>query len=187
MDRERWNERYQGVEAAADLHPPETLIALADHLPSYGTAADLAGGAGDAALWLADRGLVTTVVDVSDYALAIASERAALRGVELETVRADLTESPIPGADWAVLTCFHYLNRPLLGSLHQHLRVGGVALVAIATRTNLERNERPPERFLLRLGELPALVDQSMEVLHASEQWRDNGIHEAWLAARRVT
>ena len=79
----------------------------------------------------------------------------------------------------------HYLDRSLLQSLGTVTASGGRVAVAIATSTNLERNDRPSARFLLEPDELPSLLTATHElaIVHHSEAWRDNGAHEAWVVA----
>lgn len=185
-DRERWNARYAKVTREETRPPgaPGALLELADLLPSSGDAADLAGGLGDAALWMAERGLDATLVEVSDRACAIAEQRAEEHGLPLKTIVHDLAADGIPGGPWDVLTCFHYLDRELLDSLHDSLKPGGVVLIGIATVTNLERHARPSARFLLERDELPGLL-HGLEVVRHVEDWAPWGYHEARVAARR--
>ncbi|NNC79711.1 MAG: class I SAM-dependent methyltransferase [Acidimicrobiales bacterium] len=183
-DQQRWNDRYDDATASTTVSPPAALLEMAQFLPSTGRAVDLAGGLGDTALWLAQRGLDATLVEVSDVACTIADERARLSELELDTVHHDLTTESIPGDNWDVITCFHYLDRPVLRSISDSLRTGGIALVGIATITNLERHERPSARFLLEPNELPELLD-GLEVIMHTEDWAPWGYHEARVAARK--
>jgi SAM-dependent methyltransferase len=186
-DRERWNTRYAKVhkeQTRSGIDAPGALLELAEYLPDGGSVADLAGGLGDAAIWMAERGLDATLVEVSDRACAIGAERAEDRDLPLKTIVHDLAVDGIPGGPWDALTCFHYLDRALLGSLHDALKPGGVALIGIATITNLERHERPSARFLLERDELPGLL-HGLEIIHHVEDWAPWGYHEARVAARR--
>lgn len=180
---------------------PVALSVLGHHLPDRGLAVDLAGGTGAAAVAYARAGLEPVLVDVSDVALDIARSHCDRQNIELLTVRQDLTGRTLGDAldavavggseaPLSVVSCFHYLNRPLLASVADHLPEGVVFMAAIATVTNLERNERPSGRFLLDRGELRDLVvgagdDGPLDVLHWSEDWNAVGHHEAVLAARR--
>jgi hypothetical protein len=51
-------------------------------------------------------------------------------------------------------------------------------VVSIATRTNLERHERPGPRYLLDDGELRSLLD-GLELLVYRERWNLDGRHTA--------
>lgn len=160
-------------------------MAAFEHLiPPVGRALDVAGGTGDAALAFAARGLDATLVDVSDVALDIVSDRAQRLDLTVETQRSDLSADGLPHGPWNAITCVHYLDRDLLRRLGAVLAPNGVLLVGIATKTNLERHDRPSERFLLEPNELPSLVPD-LDVIDHVEQWTSAGVHEAWLAARQ--
>jgi SAM-dependent methyltransferase len=182
-DRVLWDRRWrEGTHGATDVAPfLPTLDAL---LPRTGAALEVAGGRGWNALWLARRGLRVTLVDVSPVALALARERAAADRLSLETVERDLEEEALPPGPFRLVTCFHFLRRPLFRDMAAVLAPGGLLVVEIMTRRNLERHVSPSERFLLEEGELPGLVG-GLEVLAHDEAWRESGRHEARLVARK--
>lgn len=201
-DRSRWNARYQDQTATTELpSPPGALVRYGHHLPEAGVGLDLAGGRGGGALWLARRGLQAVLVEVSDVAIELAAEAARAADLALKTVQLDFTgltlgqildrtEGSGNTAPVRAVTCFHYLQRELLGSVARDLPVGATFMAGIATTTNLERNPRPSARFLLQPGELEQLVtgDQRaprLEILHSEEGWDDSDHHEAVLVVRR--
>ncbi len=181
-DRERWNQRYQaGAEGGTPLMLGRNL-----HLfPRTGTALDVAGGPGQAAVILAARGLAVTVVDVSDVALDLAAKRAERSGVALTTTQADLTKEALPSGPWDLITSFNYLDRELIPQMIDQLTVGGHLALSIATKSNLQRHERPSERFLLDDGELPSLID-GLGIVSYTEGWGLDGRHTAELFAQKV-
>ncbi len=185
---DRWNGRYDDLPPVdVDDPPPAALVGLAAFLPTDGFAVDLAGGDGTGGLYLARRGLDTTVVDVSEVALRRARTLADTAGVELTTMQADLTDRPErflsdlsqqqgPG----LITCFHYLQRDLLEAMPDVVRPGLTVAVSIATERNLERHARPSARFLLAPGELARLLSgPGVRALHRGEGWTPSGTHEA--------
>jgi tellurite methyltransferase len=183
-DRARWDTRY-----ASGAHvPPETpatfLLHVARLLPQRGRALDVAGGAGRHAVWLAERGLATTLVDISPVALDIAARRAADRGVSLVLLCRDLESEPLPEGPWDVILCCDYLHRPLFAQFATRLSPGGTLVVMHPTRSNLMRHDRPPPAYLLDDGELPRLV-AGLDVLLYTEGWTADTRHEAHLVARR--
>lgn len=182
-DRERWNERY--TEAGWAEGPSPWLIANADRLPKPGRALDIAGGTGRNAIWLASRGWDVTVADVSDVAITLAAERAAIVDVALHTQHTDLSAAPLPDGPWDAVLLFHFLERALFPQLASVLSPGGVLIGSLATVTNLERHERPPRPFILDVGELPTLI-HDLETLRYEEDWRDDH-HEARFVARRAS
>jgi tellurite methyltransferase len=183
-DRILWDERW-----AAGTHGDRVvsafLEALDGTLPRAGTALDVAGGIGLSALWLARRGLDTTLLDVSPVALRTARGAAEKERLPLRTLERDLEVAGLPDEAFDVVTCFHYLHRPLFRAWPKVLRPGGVLVFEHPTRTNLERHPRPPERFLLEDRELGRLV-HGLDVLSLSEGWDESGRHQARLLARRA-
>lgn len=157
----------------------------AQALPSRGRALDVAAGAGAQALWLAQRGLDVTAVDIAGEGLALLRAGAQAAGLVVDTVEADLVTDPLPTGPWALITCVNYLQRDLFPALAGALAPGGLLAFAQPTRLNLERHAHPSARFLLTPGELPGLA-QRLEIVHASEEWRAHGRHEGWLIARRA-
>jgi SAM-dependent methyltransferase len=181
-DRERWNGTWLTATTRA---PSAFLVAQAERLPARGCALDLAGGPGHDAMWLAERGLDATLVDVSDVALGRARAEAARRGLRLRVVACDLEEHGPPVGPWDVVTCFNYLQRALFTRWPALLAPGGLLFFSQPTRLNLERHPKPGSRFLLEPGELAALLPSELEVLVLSEGWTDAGRHEARVVAQR--
>jgi SAM-dependent methyltransferase len=181
-DRAYWNQRY--TEAPWAEEPSSWLTKNADVLPQSGHALDIAGGAGRNALWLAARGWDVTVVDVSDVALKLATDRARELDLLLTTTLGDLSTDPLPCGPWDLVMVFHYLDKELLPRIESVLKPGGVLVGALATSTNLERNDRPPLPYLLEDRELPSLLGE-LEMLAYEENWLDNR-HDARFVARHT-
>ena len=181
-DREKWNQTYR---TRSERLPPSAFVtSLGALLPASGRALDVAGGAGRHALWLAARGLDTTLADVSEVALDEAARTAAARGLRLRTVQADLDTDPLPAGPWDVILCSFFLHRPLFDAFPAALAPGALLVVAHPTRRNLERNPKPGAAFVLEEGELARLAG-GLEVICCDEGWRESGVHEARLIARR--
>lgn len=179
--RNRWNRRYEGDSIVGE--PSAWLVSLGSLIPNSGCALDIAGGTGRNSLWLAERGLSVTLVDISSVGLAAAHSEAGRRGVSIETVEGDLEAQPLPPGPWDLLVCFHYLQRSLFEAFPKVLRPGGLLLCEMATVRNLERHEHPVRQFLLEEGELSVLA-QGMEVVSYSENWTGMDQHLARLVAR---
>ena len=190
-----WDAAYADVSEPG--RPSELVTAHFELLADCGTALDLAGGTGGTALWLAERGISTTLVDISGRALEIANRAAAVRHIRLHTVRADLETDPPPvrselaggvpstrsGDGWHALVCSNFFHPPLLAALASYLVPGGIAFVVVATVDNLQRNPRPGRRYLVERGELSGLCE-GLEPISFAEDWF-GGRHEARLVARR--
>jgi SAM-dependent methyltransferase len=159
------------------------LTQLDPLLPRAGSAIDVAGGVGRNSLWLANRGLEVTLVDISDVALDTARQRAALANLSLQFLRIDLEREPFPGGPWDVVLIVHYLWRPLFRQISDALTTGGVLVCIQPTMSNLQRHPKPSARFLLEDGELPSLVPELSPVYY-QEGWLTEGRHEAVLVAQ---
>lgn len=182
-DRARWDARWAEGEGPSRT-PAPILLAWADRLPVMGSALDVASGPGRNALWLAERGLQVTAVDVSPVALTQLSHAAAAMGLGVRTVHRDLEADPFPEGRWDVVVCTAYLQRDLFPTLRAALAPGGLLLFSQPTPTNLERHPRPSRRFLVEVGELAGFAGE-LEVLQADADWRAEGHHEAWLVLRK--
>lgn len=180
-DRDRWNARYRDEDV--QIEPSPWLTSL-EKLPTSGRALDIAGGAGRNAVWLAERGLDVTLVDVSDTALTIAAEAARAAGVTIDARHIDLVADPLPSGPWDVVLCFHYLQRDLFPAMIAELTPGGLLVAELATVRNLERRDRPERPYLLDEGELLTLV-APLDIVVFEEGWHPDDRHEARLVARK--
>jgi SAM-dependent methyltransferase len=184
-DAEHWDGRW--ADADPPGNPEPWLVRASDRLPATGRAVDLAGGQGRNALWLAERGLDVTVVDVSAVGLERARSAATARGLTLETLQRDLPAEGAPPGPWDLALIVRYLDRELLAGLPAVLADGGLVAFSQPTVVNLERHEHPRAEFLLAEGEMEELVAaiDGLEVVDLFEGWTPEGTHEAQLLARR--
>src|SRR5215475_10259104 len=85
-----WDASYQDGPAPWDIGRPQPAIArLASEGGFAGAVLDAGCGTGENALHLASLGLSVLGVDVAETALAIAREKAAARGLDVEFAVAD--------------------------------------------------------------------------------------------------
>lgn len=181
----RWNARHAAAVGAARA-PAALVTECAQLLPTTGRGVDVAGGRGRHALWMARRGLDTTLVDVSTVALDIAAAAATAQGLSLRTEQRDLERSGPPPTVFDFILVVDYLHRPLLGPLAEALRPGGVLMVVHPTMANLRRHPHPSARFLLHEGELGTLLAKTgLRVLQYDEGLRADGRHVARIVASR--
>lgn len=99
-----WNARYQGDDYAFGTEPNEFVLSIIHHLPKSGRALDLATGEGRNGIFLAQHGLDTEGVDLSDVGLAKAERLAAEKGVRFSTRIADIAAMDIPEAHYQVIS-----------------------------------------------------------------------------------
>jgi len=183
-DCRKWDARYREQKVAL-TEPATFLTSITDRLPTDGSAVDVAGGGGRNAIWLAQRGLDVTLLDISSEALRLAQQAADHAGVKITTEQIDLVDASFPVGPWDLIFSCDFLQRSLFAIYPNVLRIGGTLAVAQPTTKNLERHPRPPSRFLLKEGELRELASP-LEVIYYDERWQDNDHHEARLVARRI-
>jgi tellurite methyltransferase len=183
FDRDKWNAKYSD-SSFAPTEPSAVLTGLVEYLPSRGRAIDIAGGAGRNAIWLAKRGLDTTLADISAVGLEVARERVAALGVKIKTLEIDLEQQPLPAGPFDVISCICYLGRHLFPQFPPLLASQGTLIVVQPTKRNLERNDKPPFDFLYDEGELRSLAGD-LEIVHYYEGWSADDRHDAVLVARK--
>jgi tellurite methyltransferase len=172
-----------------DIGPSSWLLANVDLLGMTGAARprvlDVACGRGRHALLLAAAGLAVTAVDADPDAIAALTGMAARLGLPLETETRDLEAgaADLGDAVYDVVLVIRYLHRPLFTALRRALRPGGVLLYETYTEAQAARGHPTNPDFLLKAGELRALVTP-LAVLREREGNFDGGA-VAGVAARR--
>jgi len=169
-DATRWDERYRNFEDV-NASPPEPLGELADLralIPSHGTALDIACGPGAQTLWLADRGLHVTAIDVSAVAIDRLRAAALTAGLaeRIDARRVDLDDGlPAEPRHVDVLVCQRFRNPALYGEMIERLDPGGIGIVTVLSAVGA-----PGGAFHAPPGELMAAFTQpGVELLHATE------------------
>jgi len=180
-DREKWNGKW-AERGVGTTHSSSLVKLVTDHVAGEKRLLDVAGGGSSDSVDLAKNWFDVTVVDVSDVGLSMARDNALMAGVTISTILGDLETDPFPTGPWDAITCANFLQRDLFPEMVRQLAPEGWLFVVVATVTNLERHERPGRPFLAEPGELLELA-AGLEVVHHSESWRNNGRHEAHLAA----
>ena len=132
--REFWNQKFADTTYKYGQQPNVFLVEQVGLIPVGGQVLVPGDGEGRNGVWLAQQGGAVTSVDCSDVGLDKTRALAALRGVPLTTVLADLTEwSPEPNSVDAVVVMYVHLpssTRPtVMVNLAQALRPGGVLIL----------------------------------------------------------
>lgn len=173
-----WDEKYSAEEYVYGKEPNQFLEARATELP-MGEVLCLAEGEGRNAVYLASLGFRVTAVDQSPVGLAKAERLAAEKGVEIETICADLADFPLGEARWdAIVSIFGHLppgvRRKVYGALATALRPGGVLLLEAYTPAQLGRGTGGPQSAdLLVTADLLRREIPGLEFLHLEELERD--------------
>ncbi|WP_440765472.1 class I SAM-dependent methyltransferase [Natronorubrum sp. DTA7] len=153
-ERERWNEKYNRVEwSLPDTPIPELERRLAT-LPD-GRALDVATGTGRNARFLAANDYDVDAVDISDVALEDARARAEERDLEVNWIRADLTEFDLETDAYDVITVSFFAALEHLPALKEALAPGGVLVYEHHLRSSDAVEVGPSsERFQYRSNDL---------------------------------
>lgn len=154
-DAARWNERHAAASGSSPTAPEvvEHWPELDSILPASGRAADVACGPGAVSLWLADRGLRVTALDVSDVAIGLLESQAIASGlagrIDARTIDLDHgLPADLDGLDLVV--CQRFRDPALYPAMVERLVVGGIAVVTVLS----EVGAAAPGPFHAPAGEL---------------------------------
>jgi len=182
-DGPRWNERY-AASPAPSPRAPEALDRwpeLASLLPESGRCLDIASGTGAVTLWLAQRGLNVTALDVSDVAIERLEAAASASGLSgrIDARTVDLDQGlPADLDDLDLVVCQRFREPALYRPIVDRLRIGGLAAVTVLSGVGAD----DPGPFHATADELSIAFgsDDRCEILH---QFEGGGI--AHLVIRR--
>ena len=151
-----WDERFAGEEFFYGTAPNDFLAAHVDRL--RGPVLSLAEGEGRNAVFLAERGLQVLGVDNSAVGLAKAEGLAGERGVQIQTVVADLADyEPQSGHYGAVISIFAHLpgmvRQRLYPRVEAALRPGGLLLMEAYAEAQLPRSTGGPKNLEMLVTE----------------------------------
>ena len=184
---EHWDERYQRErDFWLERQPRHLLKSFAHQLPSEGRALDAASGMAINGLFLAQHGFKVFALDISEYALSLAKQRARSEDTFLEAAVYDLSNPWLPPAYFDVILNFHFLERAAIPVYQQALTPGG--LIFFDTYVGLGDPEDIP-LYYLEPGELLRrfvdfeIIHYAEEILPQSESHAERGI--AQLVARK--
>jgi SAM-dependent methyltransferase len=165
-EAQRWDERYQRErEFWLEREPRQLLTDYAHLLPAEGRALDAACGVAIHALFMAQHGLRAFALDISEYALRLAKQRANNLGHPLEAAVIDLSNPWLPAAHFEVIVNFHFLERGTIPVYRQALTPGGLVFFDTFTKRD-DVNDSPI--YYLDPGELIGWF-KDFEVIHYAE------------------
>jgi SAM-dependent methyltransferase len=182
-----WDERFSRPGYAYGTAPNDFLAERAGEIPA-GRVLSLAEGEGRNAVYLAGLGYDVVCVDSSAVGLEKARRLAAERGLEIETIHADLgnaDEFEIEAASWeGIVSIFCHLPIELRQRIHRRivagLRPGGILILEAYTPRQLEYGTGGPPTLerLMTLDDLGRELS-GLEIFHGQELERE--IHEGTL------
>jgi tellurite methyltransferase len=180
-DAQIWNARYLTEKEHWFRRQPYALVrSYANQLPRGGLALEVAAGAAPVGIFLAKRGLRVVAMDISEFGLRLAQQRARELALPLALVVMDLSNPWLPPAGFDVILNFYYLSRPLFESYRQALKPGGWLFF----ETFVENTHRRcnPAHYLEPEELYSAFHD--WEILHLDETWRKQ--RDGMFSSRRI-
>ncbi len=174
-----WNERYATDEYVYGTSPNTFLVSIAGQIPPGSRVLCLAEGEGRNAVYLAGLGHAVVAVDQSAVGLEKAQRLAQNKGVDIETVVADLVDFPIQPGEWdAIVSIFCHLPPLLRKSLHARvvmgLKSGGVLILEAYTPEQLKlKSGGPPVAELMMSAAGLRLELEGLRFKHVVELQRD--------------
>ncbi len=178
MDVNFWNDRYSAAHHVYGEAANEFVAKVAPQIPA-GPVLCLAEGECRNAVHLATSGHRVTAVDQSEIGLAKGRRLAAARGIEIETVLANLENYSIQPDSWAgIVATFAHLPPTLRRRLHREvaagLRPGGVFILEAYTPAQLAFDTGGPRNpELLMTAAILRTELAGLEFLVAQEIERD--------------
>jgi SAM-dependent methyltransferase len=171
-DGNRWDDRYQATTPVEPRRPEalERWPELDGLLPTDGRALDIASGPGSVTLWLAERGLEVTALDVSGVAIDLLRNAAGTHGLadRIDTQVADLDDGlPIDVIDRDLIVCQRFRDAALSTVMIDRLRRGGYAVVTVLSAVGAQHPgtfHAPPNALLDEFG-----ADDRCDVLRHDE------------------
>ena len=183
-----WDDRFQADEYIYGAQPNDFVVdAAATWLDAPQEVLDLGVGEGRNAVYLAQQGHTVTAVDYSAQGLRKTRRLADEKGVQVETIEADVREW-VPDRDWdAIVVTFLHLppaaRPPLYRRLRASLRPGGVLIAEWfrpEQRTQNYTSGGPPDpNMMVTADELRTHFDEAgIEQMAIAEPILEEGMHQ---------
>lgn len=188
-----WDASYQDGPAPWDIgHPQPAIARLVSEGGFAGAVLDAGCGTGENALLVASLGLPVLAFDVAGTAVAMAKEKAAGRGLDVEFVVADALQLERLGRrfktvlDSALFHTFDAGERPgYVASLASVTEPGGTLYVLCFSEEGPETGPHPVTQEELRRAFKPSAGWNIAAIEHDRAQTRFHGENgaPAWLAS----
>ena len=170
--QQRWEERYGSGELPWDVgSPDEHLVDLVGNGGGpRGRALEIGCGTGTNAIWLAKAGFAVTAVDLSHKAIAMARDKVAAAGVEVELAVADVLADTLPPGPYDLVFdrgCFHVFDTPqdqrrFAEQVASVLEPSGRWLSIVGSTDGAPRDTGPPRRSV---RDLAGAVEDLFEII----------------------
>ncbi|MBL6915905.1 MAG: class I SAM-dependent methyltransferase [Planctomycetes bacterium] len=187
----RWDERYDQENFIFGTEPNDFLKQEAYRIPAGGKVLCLGDGEGRNGVWLAEQGFQVTSVDLSQVGLDKTQRFADQRGVQIETIYADLAEWHIEPQAWdGIVSIFCHMMPDERKKMHPRivkgLQPGGVFLLEAYTPDQINNGTGGPSNpdLLVTTEDLtPELKSLDIQLAHNIEREVIEGISHTGLAS----
>lgn len=153
----------------------EQLDSLFPDLPDEPRALDIGCGSGRDAVCLATHGWRVTAIDRLPDALERGIDleaRYSPDALPIEWIAHDLDDSlPSFKHSFHLITCFFYLNRPLLEQAHRWLKPRGILIMETFTRTHRSRFGKPSSDHLTVAEGEESTILPGLQPIWAERAW----------------
>ena len=187
-DKERWNLKYEGTTY---VYGKEPTAYLKDKLSllKKGKALVLAMGEGRNAVYLAENGFDVTGVDLSEVGIEKCARLAEERGVEVNSIVADLTDYDMGTEQYDLITNFYFYDKSILPRVIDSLKPGGMFIFETYSRDHPKHSKFGPKNpnYLVKPNELLEIF-QSLRILYYEDTVTelDEGMHKGKAALIRL-
>jgi hypothetical protein len=155
----KWNHLYSQsspvFSAAAQVLTENDFL-----LPTTGIALDLASGWGANAIYLAQRGLAVTALDISFIAIDKLTTYTAQQGLNINARQEKITPESFTKCHFDVIVVSRFLDRTLSDAIIGALKPNGLLFYQTFTQEKIHRNTPSNPDYLLGCGELLALFSR---------------------------
>jgi SAM-dependent methyltransferase len=184
-----WNQRYK--EGFKPWDTGKVDIHLKDFIKSgrlpQGKVLEAGCGTGTNCIYLAQKGLQVTGIDLADLAIEAANIKAVKNGVKIKFQALDFLKDNIPGGPFGFVFdrgCFHSFNKPaergaFSRAVAAGLKKGGLWLSLIGSADDKPRKVGPPMRSAL---DIVTAVEKDFKILNLTAAWFDKEDGSAPLA-----
>ncbi len=187
-EAKRWDERY---DKGMYVYGKEPVVFLKQqiHRLGSGKALVLAAGEGRNAVYLAQQGFDVVAVDISAKGLEKCAALAQERGVEVETVVANLNDYDLGREQYDLITLFYYYQPDLYPKIMEGLKEGGHFVLQLFSIDHPQTNRfgpRNPDRLVKPNELLTRFGMNRVRYYEDAVVTLDEGMHQGPAAVARL-